>query len=307
MDITSTFSQLVTAHNSHPLRPHHFDVNSINAFLKEAYSINTRIVELTKYLRSIRAPYLALGTHRPNAASRFATRSDHQRNGTTSEKDGNLTDGDRKAIEEDTKQLLTSLSRSIKDLAQNAHASTELSSLTRQAKRSKRTFGAIGLWAAGGGEIAKTQEELNQEAKEETARIHHDAVIWYLQMQLERVSGMQRDMVAVRLQRTVEKNKSSLYKAGVEADSFGLGPAPVQKARLHHAKGANGSATAGDLITLDLEGNGGSGSGFQSTLSPEQIQMFETEQEDMVKHYNSELQKIRYVIISRLEVLANPP
>jgi syntaxin 18 len=298
MDLTSTFSQLLASHNSRPLQSHPFDVNSINAFLQEAYSINTRIIELTKYLRSIRAPYLALETHRPNAASRFASRRDGQRNGTTSEKDGNLTDGDRKAIEEDTKQLLTTLSRSIKDLAQNAHASTELSSLTRQAKRSKRNFGALGRWAAGGGEIAKTQEEVEQEAKEETARVHHEAVIWYLQMQLQRVSGMQRDMVTVRLQRTIEKDKSSMYKAGFDSDSFGLGPAPVQKARLHHSKGANGSATGGDLVMLDFDQKDGDGSAFQSSLSPEQIQMFEAEQEDMVKHYNSELQKIRYRIVN---------
>lgn len=295
MDITSIFSQAVASHNSRPLKPHHFDIDSINAFLKEAYSINSRIIDLTKYLRSIRAPYLTLGTHRPNASTRFNNRSEGPRNN-LSEKDGNLTDGDRRAIEEDTKQLLTSLSRSIKDLSQNVHSSNELSSLARQAKRSKRTFGALGRWAAGGGEIAKSPEELEQEAKEETLFVYHEAIIWYLQMQLERVSGMQRDMIAVRLQRTVEKNKSSLYKAGIDAEGFGLGQMPIQKKRLHHEKGANGSATGGNLLMLEQEEKEKSGSGIESMLSPEQIQMFESEQEDMIKYYNSELQKIRYVL-----------
>ena len=47
---------------------------------------------------------------------------------------------------------------------------------------------------------------------------------------------------------------------------------------------------------MGLEGEKADGEdgGVESMLSPGQIRMFEREQEDMVKFYNSELLKIRY-------------
>jgi syntaxin 18 len=294
MDITPLLAQSLSSHSSRPLLAHPFDIDTLNSFLQEAYRINRHISELTKYLRSIRAPYLALGPHRPAPSSRATGRV----NGgpAHASKDGRMTDDERKAVEQETKELINSLQRKISELDRAAKVSNELQAQLAQRTRSKRGFGVLGRWAAGGGVVEKSPEELDEEAKEETIRVHREGVIFFLQKRLERVSEKQRDMVAVRLQRTVERNKSSLYKAGVDAESSSMGMAELRmsKSRTQHGQAANGYAGADYIQLEDEKEKKDQGPGIESMLSPEQIQMFESEQEDMVKYYNSELQKIRY-------------
>jgi hypothetical protein len=47
--------------------------------------------------------------------------------------------------------------------------------------------------------------------------------------------------------------------------------------------------------------------GVESLLSPGQIRMFEREQEDMVKFYNSELLKIRFVVYPNIPFALTSP
>jgi syntaxin 18 len=293
MDITPLLSQSLANHNS-ALKAHPFDLDTLNSFLKEAYSINRALTNLTAYLRSIRAPYLALSSHRPASSSRHTTS-----NGAPKPSDKevrSMTDVQREAVEQETKTLLDSLNRQISELDKAAQISSTLAGQIAQRTRAKRGFGGLGRWAAGGGIVQKSPDELEEEAKEETVRTHREGVIYFLRMRLARVSETQRNMVAVRLQRAVERNKSSLYKAGLSVDEFGV---EGGIGRVERSKMGNGSAsTTTDFVQLEEDqASRDNGPGIESLLSPEQIQMFQSEQDDMVTQLNSELQKIMYVDI----------
>jgi len=286
MDITTLFSKCLPA-DSPPLKDHAIELSTLNAFLQEAYRINRHISDLTKYLRSIRAPYLALGTHNPqHTATSRHTRLNGSAN--SSRNQDKITDADRGRIEEETKGLISGLSRAIRELSDAANADVNMSAAIAERQRNKRGLGALGRWAAGGGMIAKSPEEILEDEKRETLRLHREGVLWFLQKRLEVVSEQQRSMVEVRLQRAVEKNKSMLYKAGL--DSSTLEAMPPMK--IDKTGGINGSAEK-NAVEIEQEAKEPS---INDLLSPEQVQMFEEEQEDIVKYYNSELQKIRFVV-----------
>jgi syntaxin 18 len=324
MDITPLLSQSLSSKSASPLKAHPFELSTLNSFLQEAYRINGHITELTRYLRTIRAPYLALGTHRSNnassspsshfhssrshshaAARSVVTAAAQQPPSSATNKDGRMTDADRKQVEEQTKNLITGLSRAVRELADAARASSDMASLIARRSRAKKRGGglggALGRWAGGSGTTAaaaldrRTTEEMEDEDRRETERLHRDGVLWFLQKRLEAVSDRQRSMVAVRLQRAREKNKSLLYNAGMEG-AAGLAKPMQAGGRLG---GVNGSpvtaasasaAAAAKAVQIEHEAKGPS---LDDVLSPEQVQTFEKEQDDMVKFYNSELQKIR--------------
>jgi syntaxin 18 len=300
MDITAIFASSLSSHKSaSKLTTHAFDLAALNSFLQEAYRINAHITDLTRYLRSIRAPYLALGSHRPTPAAKHART---KTNGSLSQA---MSDADRKRIETDTKTLLTTLSSAIRDLSSAATADDEARKAISERTRSKRGFGALGgtlgRWAAGTDGVlapARTAAEKLEEDKQEGIRIHREGVLWFLQRRLEAAGEVQRDMVAVRLQRAVERNKSVMYRAGMELD----GPARASM-NISHSKGIDGQNNAAGVVEIERESS--QQQSLNELLSPEQIQMFEKEQDSMVKFYNSELQKIKFVVfyIFRFELL----
>jgi syntaxin 18 len=292
MDITTLFNDDLAARNCSPTKPYTFDAESLDSFLSEAYRINGHITELTRYLRTIRAPYLALGSHRPAPSYRPKTNGSLDPSG----KDEQITDVDRKRIEEDTKDLISGISIRIYELSENAKTESQLSAYIARKTRAKRGLGALGRWAAGGAAVPKTEEEQTEEAREEGIKLHREAVIYFLQKRLESVSKIQRNMVAVRLERTMERNKSVLYQAGIEAGPLGFGSSGIEG-----QPGFSGSSYGSvNAIELEEESRERQDRALDSLLSPEQMQMFEREQNDMVKHYNSELQKIRYVSLNIL-------
>lgn len=93
-------------------------------------------------------------------------------------------------------------------------------------------------------------------------------------------------MMEKRIMREVEKNRSVLAKSrsapmverGGFGDAPGLAPAPVQF-----------PGSAAELQTETKQYNP------EEELTPEQIQMFEKENQDMLKHYESALDQVRYV------------
>jgi hypothetical protein len=85
-------------------------------------------------------------------------------------------------------------------------------------------------------------------------------------------------MMEKRLRREMEKNKSALAKSRApmpELGGFDNGPLPPTK---------SSAFVHLEAQQLDLE----------QELSPEQIQMFEKENQDMLKHYESTLDQVRY-------------
>lgn len=82
-------------------------------------------------------------------------------------------------------------------------------------KRARGGLGAIGRWAAGGAETAKSPEEEREEAARKTVTAVRESVILFLQRQLEEAGRVQSGMMDVRLNREVEKTKSILAKSPI--------------------------------------------------------------------------------------------
>lgn len=121
-----------------------------------------------------------------------------------------------------------------------------------------------------------------------------DSVLWYLGRKLEGVGEVQRGMMERRLEREVERGRSVLYK--VKGDMGGMSG----------VEGINGFAEEGG----GRVGERGNGSGYrggggatedesrreiENQLSPEQLQIFARENQDMLKHYEDTLDQVRYV------------
>jgi syntaxin 18 len=89
-------------------------------------------------------------------------------------------------------------------------------------------------------------------------------------------------MMEKRILREVEKNRSVLANArpGTMPEFGGFDDAPVPPLKY------KGSSSA-HLETQALQP--------EEELSPEQIQMFEKQNQDMLKHYESTLDQVRYV------------
>jgi len=154
----------------------------------------------------------------------------------------------------------------------------------------------LGRWAAGGGATAKSPEEIEEKVRADTVKRHRDGVLWFLQQRLERAGEMQRGMVEVRVKREVERSRSILYKA--------RGPATMGLIDGIGVSGGSGFGSGEDWrrgssslsgIELDREEQEAQRKAMEAMLSPEQLQMFEREQQDMLRHYNDELNKIKYV------------
>jgi hypothetical protein len=104
-------------------------------------------------------------------------------------------------------------------------------------------------------------------------------------------------MVQIRLDRERERTKSILYRAkgpttaglvnGI--NNFGSGS---------EAGSLSNSIDMGKAVDLEADQQDSA----WKDLSPEQLQIFEKEQQDMLKHYNDELNKIKTAESSLLEI-----
>jgi syntaxin 18 len=293
MDITPLFRQLLASRGAPPRPPPPHDPARLNAFLQEAYRIHGHVADLARYLRHVRAPYLALPApsrrRPPPPAAAAPGRKGAPAAGLPAPPAGAaLTDADRAAIEESTKQLLSTLSRAVSDLSRAAGAASELRAALAGRARDARGLGALGRWAAGAaGAVARTPAEEARERADEDLAEHRRGVVFGLGGELERAAGVQRDMLAVRYERAVERGRSALRAR----ERAGRGAAADA------GRGGGGAAArmeAARAVAAEGEERDGEDGGVESLLSPGQIRMFEREQEDMVKFYNSELLKIRY-------------
>lgn len=141
-------------------------------------------------------------------------------------------------------------------------------------KKYSSGLGILGSWAAGGAVGKKSDEQLTAEALSEQTSGHRDGVLWYLRKQLESCLRTQQDMMEARLSREWELSRSMLSQAGPSKADFA-----EFKPTSH--------ATSDDR---DRDG-----SAVDQGLSAEQIQMFEEGNQDMMTHFDSALDKVRYV------------
>lgn len=148
----------------------------------------------------------------------------------------------------------------------------------------RKKFGRLGLsslgkWAAGGAAQAKTMDEELDEAKANAVKMHRESVLWYLREKLQDCGQFQASMMEKRIMRQIEKNKNLI------ANSRSQGPELGGFEHAHMPPGTSQSAAAQETREQYIDPD----------LTPEQIQMFEQENQDMLKHYESTLDQVRCV------------
>ncbi|KAF2092007.1 hypothetical protein K490DRAFT_53165 [Saccharata proteae CBS 121410] len=286
MDLTFEFNTALRHHNVGPLKHHEIDLDHVEAFLREAYRINKHIAELNRYLQSIRRPYLSAA--QPPRRKQL-TRTDSSTSISKSDKDRlYLNDTQREQIDAETKQFLRELAGSVKGLADAERVRQSAEENVALRKRATKGLGAIGRWAAGGAITAKSPEEELEEAKRKEIKMHRESIIWYLGCKLEECSGFQASMMEIRLEREREKSKSVLYKTR----GSGMPPAAFNSDTGSYQGDRNQATGVSDT----------DGKAVEQQLSEEQMQLFAEENQDMLKHYEDTLDKVRTTERSLLEI-----
>ncbi len=159
----------------------------------------------------------------------------------------------------------------------------------------------------------KDSDQEEEEGKMKTTGAWRESVIWYLGRKLEGAAEVQRGMVEKRVERELEKSRSVLYMgrgaAGHTATLSERGsgdsvPIPAAKRGEHAADGMlNGGMMKAHwgpppptpLPASDL-------AEIQSQLTPEQLQLFATESQDLLSQYSDTLSQVRTAQSSLLEI-----
>lgn len=204
-----------------------------------------------------------------------------------------LTDSERDAIDAQSKQLLQQLNGGIQALKQAEEVRNQTAESIALSKRAKGGLGALGRWAAGGAVTAKSPEEETEEAERKANAAHRESVIIYLQRKLEQAGRVQGEMMEVRLSREVEKSKSVLYKSrmagGIPYAQEEDMPVPTSPKRKRQSTGFT-------------NGYSSSSTDRPPELTQEQQQMFAEENDEMLKHYENQLDQINQAEKSILEI-----
>lgn len=117
------------------------------------------------------------------------------------------------------------------------------------------------------------EDESAKEREETGMRMltaHREGVLWFLKNRLEKASEEQRERQEIRLQRQIERGKSLLHKAPV---SVGVVPPASRSVVMQVEEEETRKAVEG--------------------LSPDQLRIFEKENEGMLKHYEDTLEQVR--------------
>jgi syntaxin 18 len=276
-DITPIFADLLSAHSVPPTTKPAFSVDNLDEFLKEAYTINNAIRTLHTDLLRIRQSYLSTAQPR---------RTLLRQNG-----EKPLTDRDREEIDANSKKLLRDLNAKIRQLvdAEQVRRETEAQLLK---KKFVRGLSALGSWASGGagtGLVGKSVEYRRAEEAANSVNTHRESIIWTLRQRLQECVKTQQDMMEVRLNREMEKQRSVLARAGV-ADGMALGSMPDMSIG---EPSSPSSKRRPSQTAWQQEDQQPTAYTDQDGLSPEQIQMFERENHDMLQHYQSVLGQVR--------------
>lgn len=282
-NITSDFNACLKAHNSVPVTHHAYDIKRIDSFLQEAYSINARITDLTRTLRSTRPAYLS-------TAPPARHRRQNAQNAATHDAARPLTHEEREAFDAQSKKLLKQLNAAIKSLSQAEEVRNQTLDSVALSKRAKGGMGALGRWAAGGAVTAKSPQEEAEEAKNNTLAAFRAAVIMFLEQRLGEAGKVQAEMMEVRIGREVEKSKSALYKS--------RGGASIPYA--HDEGGPPGSSSNSSKTTVQQEDT--SENPDTAALTRDQLQMFESENADLLQYYEGQMEQISQAERSILEI-----
>ena len=141
---------------------------------------------------------------------------------------------------------------------------------------------------------AKSPDEEREEAERKTIATFRENVIEYLKRRFEEAARVQSEMIEIRLGREVEKSKSMLYKSRVsnnipyahdEDDHVATSPTKAKRRSTNLPNGVSDGPNSA-----------------QEELSAEQIQLFASENADLLRHYEDQLDHVRQAERSILEI-----
>jgi syntaxin 18 len=192
-----------------------------------------------------------------------------------------LTDFDKEQVDAHTKGLLRDLNASIMRLsdAEQVRQSTE-AFITRK-KYARLGLGALGSWAAGGAAQSKTIEHEQEEARQNAINQHRESVLWYLRQKLQECGSQQASMMEKRILREVEKSKSVLAKSRPKSVST------LGGFNYNSEFGSDSNPTAAHMQSQSTQP--------EQELTPEQLQMFEKQNTDLLKLYENKMDQMKYV------------
>ncbi|KAG9242556.1 hypothetical protein BJ878DRAFT_164014 [Calycina marina] len=271
-DLTPLIHELFKKHDA-PIRSS-LSVQRIDSFIKEATTINSQIKNLSAYLKSIREAYLDKST-RPLRRLKDNTRK-------------HLSDRDREEIDATSKQSLRELNAGVSQLAAAEKMRDEAGNAIMLKKyRRLHIGGMIGNWAAGEKGSFKSFEQEQEEQKSGTMRTHRGQVILYLRERLAECAQLQAAMMQKRLDRAIQKQRLEALKhrAVPMLDFAGVNESQSPKKRAKFVE---------ETERVEHE--------YQNEPSAEQLQMFEQDNQEMLKLYESNLDQVKTVQNSMAEI-----
>ncbi|TLD24013.1 hypothetical protein PspLS_06798 [Pyricularia sp. CBS 133598] len=273
-----------------------FSLEQLDEFLKEAYRINSHISLLHTQLKDVRQAYLSTA---PTRKSQLHSKlKPHQKA---------LTDREREEVDANAKKMLRELNASIRTLAdaEQLRHETELALIR---KKHSSGLGMLGSWASGGKSGAggmlggkKSKEHEVAEAREAQMAGHRDGVLHFLRQRLQQCVETQQSMMEVRLTREVEKSRSVLAKARPGHMHAGATGAPPSFGAGLGDRGMDDPTLSGTSF-IPLQDEEKRRGPPPPDLTEEEVQMFEKGSQDMMKYYESTLEKVMSAEKSLLEI-----
>ncbi|KAL0635983.1 hypothetical protein Q9L58_005011 [Maublancomyces gigas] len=270
-DLTPLFNDFLSKHPAAALiLESRKSPSPTDEFLKEAFRIESHIASLTTYLLSVRQSYLSTATAsaRPHHLRRTASSASLSTRNVEA-----LTDAQRDAIDAETKGVIRELLAVISRLESTEKVRAQTADVLL---RRRFTTGLRGLFRD------ESVEREYEEGKLSALKQHREGVLWFLKTKLEKASEVQRGQQEIRLQRQVEKGKSMLNKAPSQLASSSAS-----------MSGGNGR----NMALMEEEKKN-----IEEQLTTEQLQLFEKENGELMKHYEDALDQVRTAEKSLIEI-----
>ncbi|OOF96486.1 hypothetical protein ASPCADRAFT_144966 [Aspergillus carbonarius ITEM 5010] len=290
-DLTPTLTELLQQRqNASKLSTGYMTTEIADEFLKEAYRINTHITSLLTYLQTIRPSYLSLTKPKPTTTTSTSSPTSPHTSKPHLGNPDTLTDSDRDTITTSTSSLLSNLSTSLRTLssAESLRQETVSRTLDQKFKRS-----LLAKWADGTSLTAttsdsntegKSEEEVLAREQERILKCIRESILWYLSRKLGDVVNVQRDLVERRVERVREKERSVLHNLNSSAGKnmrLGVGV-------MDGMDGMDGLGTAAKMDEEEVRA-------IEAELTPQQLQLFEEENENMVRYFEDVVGKVQYI------------
>lgn len=276
-DLIPLFNEILKKYDAAGVTSKPLTLPRFDHFIDEAYKINTRINEVKTFLKDIRQSYLAkdVQTRRLNTISK-------------KKKSKYLTDRDKEEIDAKLKQIFREVDAGIRLLAEaeDVRRQTEISLIKKE--YGHWGLGSLGAWAAGGIGRLKSHEHELEEARVNMISTHRENILYFLRQRLQKWANHQASMMEKRISREIEKNRSLLgqvhHDQTVDSGSH-LNVLPSKEK-------FSGSSELQESADFKIE----------EELSPEQIQMFAKDNQEMVQRYESTLNQVRMAEKSLVEI-----